>query len=190
MVLEVETNTRKIYKRLDARLAELLWVTDTRSLEDQWRAEGAARYNDLLAGSDNLRCQLAGSKRLGWDGLDPNGLVALDDNLKDSKYHIKMASVFAYLLHFGVDHQMQVLVHGSRGVNVAMRGIGAASSVSVDPFEPVLGAVSGHEILQVIGRWNALRLGCPQEIIFDRVGVIAERHLDWSFESVDVTIVA
>ena len=53
MVLEVETNTRQVNKRLDASLAELLWVTDTRALKDEWRAECSAGYDDLLAGLDD-----------------------------------------------------------------------------------------------------------------------------------------
>jgi hypothetical protein len=36
MILEVETNTWQVYKRLDASLAELLWITDTRALENEW----------------------------------------------------------------------------------------------------------------------------------------------------------
>jgi hypothetical protein len=42
VVLEVETNTRQVHERLDAHLAELLWVTDTRALEDEWRTKCSA----------------------------------------------------------------------------------------------------------------------------------------------------
>ena len=42
VVLKVETNTREINEWLDASLAELFWVTDTRALEDKWRGESTA----------------------------------------------------------------------------------------------------------------------------------------------------
>jgi hypothetical protein len=35
VVLEVETNTRKVDEWLDAGLSELLWVTNTRTLKDK-----------------------------------------------------------------------------------------------------------------------------------------------------------
>jgi hypothetical protein len=37
MILEIETNTRQVHNSLNASLLQLLRVTDTRSLEDQWR---------------------------------------------------------------------------------------------------------------------------------------------------------
>jgi hypothetical protein len=36
VILEIETNAGEIDERLDTSLAELLWVTNTRSLEDEW----------------------------------------------------------------------------------------------------------------------------------------------------------
>lgn len=54
VVLEVETNTRKVDKGLDASLAKLRWVTNTGSLEDEGRAKSATRDDNLPAGSDNL----------------------------------------------------------------------------------------------------------------------------------------
>jgi hypothetical protein len=53
--LEVQTNTGKVDQRLDASLAELLWITDTRALEDEWRAESATGDDDLLAGLEGPR---------------------------------------------------------------------------------------------------------------------------------------
>jgi hypothetical protein len=54
VILEVESNARKINEWLDACLAELLGVTDTRSLKNKWRGESTARYDDLLACLDDL----------------------------------------------------------------------------------------------------------------------------------------
>jgi hypothetical protein len=47
VVLEVETNTRKVDEWLDASLAELVRVTDTRSLEDKRRRQRATRDDNL-----------------------------------------------------------------------------------------------------------------------------------------------
>ena len=48
MVLEVEANTGEIHKWLDTSLAELLGITNTRALEDQWRAESATANDNEL----------------------------------------------------------------------------------------------------------------------------------------------
>ena len=65
VVLEVETNTRKVDLGLDTRGPELGGVADTRSLEDQRGGERAAGNNDLLAGPEDARLQLVRVKRLG-----------------------------------------------------------------------------------------------------------------------------
>ena len=65
VVLEVETNTGKVNLRLDASGPELRGVTDTRSLEDQWRGESTAGNNDLLASPEDAWLRLVGVKRLG-----------------------------------------------------------------------------------------------------------------------------
>jgi hypothetical protein len=81
VILEVETHTRQVYKWLDASLAEFLRVTNTRALENEWRAEGPARYNDLLTCLDDARRQLSVGKVLGWDDLDTNCAVAFENDL-------------------------------------------------------------------------------------------------------------
>jgi hypothetical protein len=81
MILEIETNTRKIDKRLDAGLAELLWVTDTRALKDERRAESTTRNDDLLAGLDSPGHLLLRVERLSWDNLDANSAVTLQNDL-------------------------------------------------------------------------------------------------------------
>ena len=65
VVLEVETNTRKVDLGLDTRGPELGGVADTRSLEDQRRGERASGNNDLLAGPEDARLCLVRVKRLG-----------------------------------------------------------------------------------------------------------------------------
>lgn len=42
------------------------------------------------------------------------------------------------------------------------------------------GLLSGNQILEIISRWNTLRLSCPQEIRHDRIRIISERDLDWT----------
>jgi hypothetical protein len=83
VVLEVETHTRQVDKRLDARLAELLWVTDTRALKDEWRTERSARYDDLLARLDDTRGNVAVGQVLGWHDFDADGAVAFEDDLSN-----------------------------------------------------------------------------------------------------------
>ena len=53
VILEVETHTGKVNQGLYASLSQLLWVTNTRALKDERRAQGATRNNDLLAGANN-----------------------------------------------------------------------------------------------------------------------------------------
>lgn len=83
VILEVETNTWQIHKRLDASLAEFLWVTDTRALKNQWRTQSSARYDNLLACFDDPRWHLAARKVLGWDNLHTNSPIAFKDDLRD-----------------------------------------------------------------------------------------------------------
>ena len=64
VVLEVETNTRKVDLGLDTCGPELRGVTNARSLKDQRGGERAAGNNDLLAGPEDARLQLVRVKRL------------------------------------------------------------------------------------------------------------------------------
>jgi hypothetical protein len=79
VVLEVQTNTREVDKRLDTSFSELLGVTftymlgsaslqlgkllltNTRALKNERRGKRAPRHNNLLASPDNLGLQLTGS---------------------------------------------------------------------------------------------------------------------------------
>jgi hypothetical protein len=83
VVLEVESHTGKVNNGLDTSGAELLGVTDTRSLEDQGRGEGSARDDDLLAGTEGSGLKLAWVQGLGGDGLDADGPAVLNDDLVD-----------------------------------------------------------------------------------------------------------
>lgn len=81
VILEVQTHTGQVDKRLDARLAELLWVADTRALENEGRAESASRHDDLLAGFDDPGWTLPAGQVLGGNNLDANSTVAFEDDL-------------------------------------------------------------------------------------------------------------
>lgn len=85
---------------------------------------------------------------------------------------------------------MQVLVLGPSAVNIAVSGVRSSSSIAVDPLEPVLSTVTGDQILKVISRGDTLCLGGAQEVLFDGVGVVAERNLDRAFKPVDIAVVA
>jgi hypothetical protein len=116
VVLEVQTDTGKVDKGLDACLAELLRVADTRALQNEWGGQGAARDNDLLAGLVDLGL-LVGRERLGRDDLDACGTAVLDDDL----------------LALAVDNEVQVLVLGAGAVNVSVGRVGTTAGVTVDP---------------------------------------------------------
>lgn len=88
MVLEVETDTRKVYKRLNASLAELLWVTDTRSLKDKRRTESSTRDDDLLASLDDSGGKLTRGDWLCRNDFDANSAVAFKDDLTDCQYTV------------------------------------------------------------------------------------------------------
>lgn len=68
MVLEVQADTWEVDDGLDASLLQLLGIADTRSLKDQWRGKGAARYDDLLAGTESARLLLLGGTRINTVG--------------------------------------------------------------------------------------------------------------------------
>lgn len=83
VILKIETNTGQVDERLDASLAELLWVTDTRALKNEWRAQCSARHNDLLACSDNTRWCFTIGQVLCRNHLDADGAVAFQDDLEE-----------------------------------------------------------------------------------------------------------
>jgi hypothetical protein len=174
VILEVETNTRKINKRLDTSLAKLLWVTDTRALKDERRAQSTTGDDDLLTSLDDSGHLLLGVKRLGWDTLDANGAVALKNDL----------------VNLVVGKKVQVLVNGARAVDVPVSGVRSSSSVAIDPLEPMLGTMAGGQVLEIIGGRDTLRFGGTKEVLLDWVGVVTKRNLDGSFESVNVAVVA
>lgn len=80
-------------------------------------------------------------------------------------------------------------MHGAGGVDVGVGAVAPASRVAVDPLEPLLGAVGGDEVLQVVDDGDALRLDGPEEVVLDGVRVVAERHLDGALVAVDVAVV-
>jgi hypothetical protein len=81
VVLEVETHTWQVDEWFDAGLAELFGVTDTRALENKWRAKSSSRHDDLLACFDNAGRHLSVGKVLGWNDLDADGAITLQNDL-------------------------------------------------------------------------------------------------------------
>lgn len=104
VVLEVQTNTGQVDQGLDASLAKLLGVTNTRALENEWRAQGASGHDDLLASLVDSGVLLAWRQRLGRADLDTDSSVALEDDL----------------LALGVDNKVQVLVVCTSAVDVSV----------------------------------------------------------------------
>lgn len=107
MVLEVETNTGQVDKRLNAGSAKLGRVANARSLQNKRGAECSAADNDLLAGTKDLPWRVGTVEGLGWNSNDSNGPAVLYDNLFD----------------LGIALQMKILVLAPGAVNVAVRRI-------------------------------------------------------------------
>lgn len=63
-------------------------------------------------------------------------------------------------------------------------------TLPVDPLQPVLSTVAGNEILEIVCDRDVLRLNRTEEVLHDRVGVVAKADLDRALESMDVTVVA
>lgn len=104
VILEVETDAGQVNERLDAGSAQLLWVTDTRPLENEGRAQSTTGHDDLLASLVDPRLLLVRGERLGRTDLDTNSPVALQE----------------HLLALGVDYEMQVLVVCARAMDVSV----------------------------------------------------------------------
>ncbi|KAI6766113.1 hypothetical protein HG530_007183 [Fusarium avenaceum] len=172
VILKISPDAYEINYRLNTRSTKLLGVTDTRSLEDQRRRERTAANDNLLTSAEGPRLELIRVQRLGRHSLDCDGSAVLHDDL----------------VNLGVAHEIQVVVLGARGVYVSVRRVASTACVSVDPFEPVLCAVAGTEVLEVIDKGDALGLGGAEEVILDGVGVVTEGNFNGSLVTVDIWV--
>jgi len=68
-----------------------------------------------------------------------------------------------------------------------MSTITAATSVTINPLEPVLSTMARDQVLQVVGGGDTLALSGAQEIVRDWVSVVAEADLNWALEAVNIT---
>jgi hypothetical protein len=50
-------------------------------------------------------------------------------------------------------------------------------------------SMSSDEILKIVGGWDALRLGSPEEVLHYRIRVVPEANFDRTFESMDISVV-
>lgn len=172
MVLEVAPDAFQINYGFNTRSAELLGVTDTRSLQDQRRRERTAANDNLLTSAEGPRLELVRVQWLGRHSLDCDGSAVLHDDLVD----------------LGVAHEIEIVVLGARGVYVSVRRVASTACVSVDPFEPVLCAMACAKVLEVIDKGDALGLGGAEEVILDGVGVVTEGHFNGSLVTVDIWV--
>jgi hypothetical protein len=60
----------------------------------------------------------------------------------------------------------------------------------INPLQPMLGTMSRDQILQIVRRWDALRLGRAQEVLLNRICIVAERHLNRVLEAMNVAVIA
>ena len=94
MILEVETDAWELDLAFDTNVLQLLWVADARTLEDKGGAEGAARDNNLLSGTNNLFLFLVLVQQLHGYCAKSGGSPILDDDFID----------------FGVAHEVEIAV--------------------------------------------------------------------------------
>lgn len=84
MILEVETDTRKVDFGLDADFLKLLGITDTGALEHKRSAERPAGDDNLLACFDLTGAmQLVRGERLHWADLHGGGSVTIENDFVD-----------------------------------------------------------------------------------------------------------
>lgn len=76
------------------------------------------------------------------------------------------------------------------GMNISMGRVRATAGVTIDPLQPVLGAMASCKILQIVGDRDVLGLGGPKEIPSNWVGVVTERNFDGALDSMDISVVA
>ena len=77
--------------------------------------------------------------------------------------------------------------HG--GMDISVSGVTSTTSVSIDPLQPMFGAVASYQVLKVIRDGDILRFGSAEEVLGNGVGVVAEGDLDWTLKPMDITIV-
>lgn len=71
-----------------------------------------------------------------------------------------------------------------------MSRIRTTASVPIDPLEPMLGTVTGSQILQIVRGGNALGFSGTKKVPRNWIGVVAKGDFNRTFEAMYVTIVA
>ena len=71
-----------------------------------------------------------------------------------------------------------------------MSRVTAAPGITIDPFQPMLCTMASHKFLKIICCWNTLRFCGTEKVLRDGIGVVAERDLDWTLETMNITIIA
>ena len=139
MVLIVVTNAFNGLDNWDASTFQDLWLTDTRSLQDQRSGVGASGENHELAGLDGARRLLGGHVFWVWKelrvGLVLHAcglLVAVEKDTDD--------------LLLAKDVQVRIIASLDLGVDEAVGSI-LAPPVAANVLEPSFGGVVGIEIL-------------------------------------------
>ena len=102
--LEIFSDAFEINNRLNTNSFELLWIANTTSLQNQGGAQCTTTDDDLLAHFDDRAVVLFRGEGLGRNNTDTNCTSVFDD----------------HLVYLGVAHQVQVLVDGSRAMDVCV----------------------------------------------------------------------
>ena len=81
-------------------------------------------------------------------------------------------------------------MHSASAMHITMSTVRSTPSITVDPFQPMLSTMASNKILQVISDRNALAVDGLQEVLLDRIGVVAKGNLNGALETMNVTVVA
>lgn len=120
--------------------------------------------------------------------MDGGGLVAFQLDFVDLgiAHEVEVAMVSAISVSVV---QLDRIDIPHSGMNISVSRVTSTTSVSIDPLQPMLGAVASYQVLKVVCDGYVLRFGSAEEVLSDGVGVIAEGDLDWTLKSMDITIV-
>lgn len=181
VILEIETNSWEVDFGLYTSLTKFGRVTNTGSLQNEGRTEGASADDDLLSSLVYSGLGFSWGKRLLlmlalsllvvlWDSLyihTLTGTVCTATARSPSRMTLSAlvlqarcrfwwcALVLCTYACAESERRPVSLILVSHRTENAVR-----LSIPVDPFQPVLGSMACGQILKVVGNWNILALSC------------------------------
>lgn len=109
MVLKVETDAWEFDLALHAHFLELLGISNTRALQDEWGAERAAGDDDLFPRADDCLLLLTWMKWLHGDRADSGGAAVLKDDFVNFSVTHKVQITMVPDIHISRDRSIVVV---------------------------------------------------------------------------------